>query len=66
MQHMTGSINGRSFVMDEVASDETVRLGELEIWEFSDLSGGGMGMMMGSMMNQPHPIRQNTFVSFKG
>lgn len=58
MQGMAGSINGRSFVMDEVASDERVRLGDLEVWEFANV-GGGMGMMgggMGGMMSQPHPM----------
>ena len=66
MQGMAGFINGRTFVMDEVASDERVRLGDLEIWEFANLGsgmgmgGGGMGMggggMMGGMMSQPHPM----------
>lgn len=55
MQGMAGFINGRSFVMDEVASDERVRLGDLETWEFVNL-GGGMGMMGGGMMSQPHPM----------
>lgn len=60
MQGMAGFINGRTFVMDEVASDERVRLGDLETWEFVNL-GGGMGMMgggmgMGGMMSQPHPM----------
>lgn len=58
MQGMVGLINGRTFVMDEVAPDERVRLGDMEIWEFANL-GGGMGMMgmgMGGMMSQPHPI----------
>lgn len=51
--HMAGLINGRSFEMDSVASDEVVRLGDLEVWEFANL-GGGMGMMGGS--DQPHPM----------
>ena len=34
MHMMTGTLNGRTFVMDEVAADEKVRLGDLEIWEF--------------------------------
>ena len=42
---MTGTINGRSFMMDEVASEEIVRLNDLEIWEFYNSEGGGMGMM---------------------
>ena len=32
--HMVGTLNGRSFGMDEVADDEKVRLNDLEIWEF--------------------------------
>jgi FtsP/CotA-like multicopper oxidase with cupredoxin domain len=60
MQGMAGFINGRTFVMEEVAPDERVRLGDLETWEFANL-GGGMGMMgggmgMGGMMSQPHPM----------
>ncbi|MEN4042084.1 MAG: multicopper oxidase domain-containing protein [Anaerolineaceae bacterium] len=51
--HMTGLINGRTFEMDSVASDEVVRLGDLEVWEFANL-GGGMGMMGGS--GQAHPM----------
>ena len=44
--HMAGLINGRTFGMEAVASDEVVRLGDLEVWEFANL-GGGMGMMGG-------------------
>lgn len=51
--HMTGLINRRTFEMDSVASDEVVRLGDLELWEFTNL-GGGMGMMVGSGL--PHPM----------
>ena len=51
--HMAGLINGRTFEMDSVASDEVVRLGDLEVWEFANL-GGGMGMMGGS--DFPHPM----------
>jgi FtsP/CotA-like multicopper oxidase with cupredoxin domain len=50
---MAGLINGRTFEMDSVASDEVVHLGDLEVWEFANL-GGGMGMMGGS--DQPHPM----------
>jgi len=65
MQGMAGYINGRTFVMDEVASDEQVRLGDLEIWEFANVGGGmgmmggGMGMGMGGMMSQPHPMHMH-------
>jgi FtsP/CotA-like multicopper oxidase with cupredoxin domain len=53
MQHMAWTINGRTFRMLEVASDEKVRLNTLEVWEFIN-QGGGMGMMGG--MNMPHPM----------
>ncbi len=53
MRHMIWTINGRIFRMDEVASDERVRMDTLEVWEFIN-EGGGMGMM--DMMNMPHPI----------
>ena len=52
--HMIGTLNGRTFVMDEVAGDEKVRLGDLEIWEFYNSEGGGMGMMGGG--GHPHPM----------
>jgi len=52
--HMTGTLNGRTFVMDEVARNEKVRLGDLEVWEFYNSEGGGMGMMGGG--GHPHPI----------
>ena len=52
---MTGTINGRSFMMDEVASEEIVRLNDLEIWEFYNSEGGGMGMMGGGG-GHPHPM----------
>ena len=41
------AINGRSFEMMEATPYETVRLGELEVWEFAN--DGGMMMM-------PHPM----------
>jgi blue copper oxidase len=52
---MIGTINGRTFVMDELASDEKVRLGDLEIWEFYNSEGSGMGMMMDGG-GHPHPM----------
>ncbi|MEZ4681342.1 MAG: multicopper oxidase domain-containing protein [Caldilineaceae bacterium] len=52
--NMAWTINGRTFAMDEVAEEETVRFGDLEVWHFyngmvatgSDASSGGM---MGGM-----------------
>lgn len=51
---MVGTLNGRTFVMDEVVSDEKVRLGNSEIWEFYNSEGSGMGMMSGG--GHPHPM----------
>ena len=57
MQGMIHTINGRVFEMDAVARDEIVRLGDLELWEFANLEGGGAGMGMGMMnMEMPHPM----------
>lgn len=50
--HMAGTINGRTFVMEDIDSNEIVHLGDLEIWEFYN-SASGMGMMGGGM---PHPM----------
>lgn len=52
MDRMQGTINGRVFEMEGVARDETVELGALEVWEFSNNSSG-MGMMN---MALPHPM----------
>jgi len=51
---MSWMINGRTFDMKDVAREEVVRLGDLEVWEFENVIGAGMGMMGG--MNLPHPI----------
>ncbi len=50
MQNMTWTINGRTFRMEDVARDETVRLNTSEVWEFINTSSS-MGMM-----SMPHPI----------
>lgn len=55
IRHGTGwTLNGRTFDMKTVAKDEIVHLGDLEVWEFENVSGNGMGMMGG--MNLPHPM----------
>ena len=46
MQGMIHTINDSVFEMDSITRDEVVQLGELEIWEFIDRGGGGMGMGM--------------------
>jgi len=56
MAHMSWGINGRTFSMNDVATDEIVKLNSTEVWEISNDAGGmGMGMMrrMGGM---PHPL----------
>ena len=50
---MQFEINGRTFAMEQVANDEKVKLGDLEIWEFENVPGG-MGMM--NHMDIPHPM----------
>jgi blue copper oxidase len=52
---MRWTINGRQFSMTDVARDEKVRLGDIEMWEFVNQGSSGMGMGMG-MMSQPHPM----------
>ncbi|MFN2302619.1 MAG: multicopper oxidase family protein [Anaerolineales bacterium] len=51
---MQWMINGRTFEMTEVAGDERVRLGDIELWEFRNTGDPGIGMMGG--MAQPHPM----------
>lgn len=52
---MGWTINGRTFEMTNVAQDEVVKLGDLEVWQFANQSGGGRGMMGGGMA-LPHPM----------
>jgi FtsP/CotA-like multicopper oxidase with cupredoxin domain len=50
MGMMLWGINGRSFEMESVTREETVRLGTTEIWEFrNDADNGMMGMMAHAM-----------------
>ncbi|MCB0112578.1 MAG: multicopper oxidase domain-containing protein, partial [Caldilineaceae bacterium] len=59
MQQMTWTLNGRTFAMTDVADNEIVDLGSLQIWEFANLGGmmGGMGRGgMGMGMSMPHPV----------
>lgn len=51
---MGWTLNERTFEMEDVARDEVVKLGDLEVWQFSNQAGGGMGMMGG--MALPHPM----------
>jgi blue copper oxidase len=56
MAHMTWLMNGRTYVMGEVAPDEIVKLNTTEAWTFLNagmmgmMGGGGMGMMNGGGM----------------
>ena len=52
---MGWTLNGRTFEMTSVAQDEIVKLGDLEVWQFTNQGGGGMGMMGGGMA-LPHPM----------
>lgn len=51
---MVWTLNRRTFKMEDVARDEIVKLNDLEIWEFENISGSGMGMM--GSMSLPHPM----------
>jgi blue copper oxidase len=66
---MGWTINSRTFEMNDVARDEVVQLGDLEVWQFTNQVGGAMGGMgggmggmgggmggMGSGMRLPHPM----------
>lgn len=50
---MQWTINGRQFEMTDVARDERVQLGDIEIWEFINQGSAAMGM---GAMSQPHPM----------
>ena len=52
MAHMSFTLAGRSFAMDEVADDEKIPLGSVQAWRF-DNRAGQMGMMG---MAMPHPM----------
>ncbi len=54
----TWTLNGRSFEMTDVADDEAVPRGSLEIWEFVNPGRGGMGMG-GGMARLPHPMHMH-------
>ncbi|VAX27814.1 Multicopper oxidase [hydrothermal vent metagenome] len=57
MSHMNWTINGRTFGMTDVASDEKVKLNTTEVWEFiNGSSGRGRMGGMGGMMQMPHPV----------
>jgi FtsP/CotA-like multicopper oxidase with cupredoxin domain len=49
------TLNGRTFAMTDVASDETVQFGTTEVWEF--YNAGGMGGGMGGGL--PHPMHMH-------
>jgi FtsP/CotA-like multicopper oxidase with cupredoxin domain len=51
---MQWMLNERTFEMTAVADNETVKLGDLEVWQFTNQVGGGMGMMMAESL--PHPM----------
>ncbi len=55
------TLNGRTFQMTEVAPEERVKLGSIEIWEFinNGSMGMGRGMMGGGMMGLPHPMHMH-------
>lgn len=44
MQQMAWTINGRTFQMSQVANDEIVQLGTMEVWELVNNTSSGMTM----------------------
>jgi len=59
--NMNWTINGRTFGMDEVAADEQIQFGALEVWEFvNEIPTGMMGGMMGGMMHSTHDAQSTT------
>ena len=54
MFQMNWRINGRTFQMEAVTKDETIPLGDTQIWQFNNIASSGMGMM--SAMNLAHPM----------
>jgi len=53
MQHMSALLNGRSYKMDDVQSDEIIPVNSLQLIEFDNGFNGGMH---GMMMDMPHPM----------
>jgi FtsP/CotA-like multicopper oxidase with cupredoxin domain len=54
MRNMTWLINGRSFEMEEVAPDETVKLNTTEAWEFVNERNPGEMMEQNGMVHPMH------------
>ena len=54
MRGMTWLINGRSFEMEDVAPDETVRLNTVEAWEFVNERNPGEMMEQNGMVHPMH------------
>ena len=52
MKGMNPTINGRTFKMTKVASDEVVKMNTTEMWRLVNDNTG----MMGGMMQMPHPV----------
>ncbi len=47
------SLNGRQFEMTEVAEEEIIKRGSIEVWEFVNRGGGG------GMSSLPHPMHMH-------
>jgi FtsP/CotA-like multicopper oxidase with cupredoxin domain len=53
------ALNGRRFEMHDVASDEEVRFGTTEVWEFYNAGGGMGGGMGGGGGGLAHPMHMH-------
>lgn len=56
MQHMSAQLNGRSYKMNDIKSDEIIPVNSLQLIEFDNgFESGGMH----GMMNMPHPMHMH-------
>jgi len=55
MSNMNWTLNGKTFEMEAVTPEETVKLGNLEVWEFiNEMNRDGMNMSGGNMAGMDH------------
>jgi len=55
MSNMNWTLNGKTFEMEAVTPEETVKFGNLEVWEFiNEMNMGGMNMSGDNMAGMDH------------
>lgn len=63
MSSMNWTLNGKTFEMEAVTREETVKLGSLEVWEFiNEMNMGGMNMSGGNMAGMDHGKMGNSMM----